>query len=55
MYIGSRGRGGEGQLGLCNFWITPLTPKSDLNVISPNNITCESNIKGMRIKEIFTN
>lgn len=55
MYIGGRGRGGEGQLGLCNFWIIPLTPKSDLNVISPNNVTCESNIKGMRIKEIFTN
>ena len=33
----------------------PLTPKSDQLMISPNNITLESNIKVTRIKEMITN
>ena len=32
----------------------PLNPKSDLHLISPYNITPESNIKVMRIKEMVT-
>ena len=32
-----------------------LTPKSDLHLISPNNITTESHINVMRIKEMITN
>ena len=33
------------------FKINPLTPKSDQHLISPYNITPESHIKVMRIKE----
>ena len=33
----------------------PLTTKSDQHLISPYNITCESYIKVMRIKEMITN
>ena len=43
-------------------WVTetheefnPLNPKSDQHQISPNNITPESHIKVMRIKEMITN
>ena len=32
----------------------PLTPKSDQHLFSPNNITPESNITVMRIKEMIT-
>lgn len=32
----------------------PLTPKSDKHLISPYNITNESNIKVARIKEMIT-
>ena len=32
-----------------------LTPKSDQRLISPYNITPESNIQVMRIKEMITN
>ena len=32
-----------------------LTPKSDLHLISPYNITTESHINVMRIKEMITN
>ena len=32
-----------------------LTPKSDLYLISPYNITTESHINVMRIKEMITN
>ena len=32
-----------------------LTPKSDEHLISPYNITPESNIKVMRMKEMITN
>ena len=32
-----------------------LTPQSDLYLISPYNITPESNIRVMRIKEMMTN
>ena len=35
--------------------LNPLTPKSDQLLISPHNITPESNIKVMRIKEVITN
>ena len=35
--------------------LNPLTPKSDQLLISPYNITPESNIKVMRIKEMITN
>ena len=35
--------------------VTPLTPQSDLHLISPYNITPESNIKVMRIKKMITN
>ena len=35
--------------------LNPLTPKSDQHLISPYNITPESNIKVMRIKEMITN
>ena len=34
--------------------INPLTPKSDWHLISPDNVTPESNIKVMRIKEMIT-
>ena len=33
----------------------PLIPESDKHLISPYNITPESNIKVMRIKEMTTN
>ena len=33
----------------------PSTPKSDQHLISPNNITPESNITITRIKEMITN
>ena len=33
----------------------PLTPQSDLHLISPYNITAESNIKVSRITEIIAN
>ena len=33
----------------------PLTPKSDKHIISPYNITTESHINVMRIKEMITN
>ena len=33
----------------------PLTTKCDQHLISPYNITCESHIKVMRIKEMVTN
>ena len=36
-------------------WIIPLTLKSDQLLISPYNITPESNIKVTRIKEMITN
>ena len=36
------------------FKINPLTPKSDHHLISPYNITPESHIKVMRIKEMIT-
>ena len=32
----------------------PLTPRSDQHLISPYNITPESHIKVMRIKEVIT-
>ena len=35
--------------------LNPLTPKSDQLLISPHNITPESNIKVMRIQEVITN
>ena len=35
--------------------VTPLTPKSVQHLISPYNITPESNIKVMRIEEMITN
>ena len=35
--------------------LNPLTPKSDLHLISPYNITTESHINVMRIKEMITN
>ena len=35
--------------------INSLNPKSDQHLISPNNITPESHIKVMRIKEMITN
>ena len=34
--------------------INPLNPKSDQHLISPYNITPESHIKVMRIKEMIT-
>ena len=36
------------------FHINPLNPKSDQNLISPDNNTPESNIRVMRMKEIIT-
>ena len=36
-------------------YVNPLTPKSDWHLISPYNITSESNIKITRIKEMITN
>ena len=33
----------------------PLTPKSDKHLISPSNITTESHINVMKIKEMITN
>ena len=38
----------------CNS-LNPLIPESDQHLISPYNITPESNIKVMRIKEMITN
>ena len=35
--------------------VITLTPKNDQHLISPHNITPESNIKVMRIKEMITN
>ena len=35
--------------------LNPLTPKSDQLQISPYNITPESNIKVIRIKEMINN
>ena len=35
--------------------ICPLVPKSDWHLISPYNITTESHINVMRIKEMITN
>ena len=35
--------------------LNPLTPKSDKHLISPYNITTESHINVMRIKEMITN
>ena len=35
--------------------VGPLSPKSDWLLISPYNITFESNVKFMRIKEMITN
>ena len=35
--------------------LNPLTPKSDQHLISPYNITPESNIKVMRVKQMITN
>ena len=37
------------------FHINPLNPKSDQHLVSPYNITPESNIRVMRMKEIITN
>ena len=37
-----------------NQGVNPLTAKSDQHLISPNNITPESHIKVMRIKEMIT-
>ena len=35
--------------------MNPLTPKSDQHLISPYNITLESNIEVLRIEEMITN
>ena len=35
--------------------LTPLTPKSDWDRISPHIITFKSHSKGMRIKEMIMN
>ena len=35
--------------------LNPLTPKSDQQLISPYNITPESNVEVMRIKEMTNN
>ena len=40
---------------ICGKRINPLTPKSDWHLISPYNITTESHINVMRIKEMITN
>ena len=37
------------------WWVCPLTRKSDQNLISPYNNTLESNNKVMRIEEMITN
>ena len=42
-------------LGLFDFFVKPLIPKSDQHLISPFGITHESNIKVMRIKEMIIN
>ena len=34
-------------------YVNPLTPKSDQNLISPYNITPDSGIKVMRVKEMI--
>ena len=39
----------------CSSTFNPLTPKRNQHLISPNNITPESNIKVMKIKEMITN
>ena len=36
-------------------FINPFTLKSDIHLISPHNITPESNIMILRIQEIITN
>ena len=38
-----------------NKLLNPKTPKNDWHLISPYNISLESNIKVMRIKEMITN
>ena len=35
--------------------LNPLIPEGDKHLISPNNITSESHIEVMRIKEMITN
>ena len=40
---------------LVSYRLNPLTPKTDQHLISPYNITPESNMKVMRIKEMITN
>ena len=40
---------------LLNGIIYPLNPKSDQHLISPYNVTPESHIKVMRMKEMITN
>ena len=35
--------------------LNPLIPEHDKHLISPNNITSESHIEVMRIKEMITN
>ena len=46
----------DGPLGLyTDLTFNSLTPRSDQLLVSPYNITPESNIKVMRIKEIITN
>ena len=35
--------------------INPLAPKSDKHLISPYNITPESNMKVVRVEEMITN
>ena len=37
------------------FEFNPLTPKSDWHQISSYNITCQSHVKVMKIKEMITN
>ena len=36
-------------------FINPLTPKSDCHLISPDNVSPESNIEVMRIREMINN
>ena len=36
-------------------FLNPLNPKSDLHLISPYNITPESHVKVVRIKEMIAN
>ena len=39
----------------CIIYFDPLAPACDKHLISPYNISSESNIKVMRIKELITN